>query len=223
MSFTIVVLSVFGDRMVPDTVFLELFWVVAFGPLMSKFKSHKPLVVSIIFYCCKTRTLLVDSEKQIQAFETKWLRKLLRISYFEHTTYRVQSKINFLVGPQEPHLATVKRRKFAWFGHVTSHDSLSRTVLRENLGMGWGGQCRGRQRKCRMDNVKEWTSLSMPEVRTMASRRKHWKRTAESSIMSPRGSKRTKDLTELWTKHSAALVQMATVCFHLCLVADCFW
>ena len=45
------------------------------------------------------------------------------------TNDRVRGKINFLVGPQEPLLATVKRRKLAWFGHVTRHDSLSKTTL----------------------------------------------------------------------------------------------
>ena len=37
-----------------------------------------------------------------------------------------------------------------------------------------------------MDNVKEWTSLPMPELLTMASCRKVWKRiSAESSLMCP--------------------------------------
>ena len=55
-----------------------------------------------------------DSEKRIQAFETKCLRKLLRISYLEHKTNDwVQSKINFLVDLQEPLLAAVTRRKLA--------------------------------------------------------------------------------------------------------------
>ena len=46
----------------------------------------------------------------------------------------VWSKVNFLVGPQEPLLATVKRWKLAWFGHVTCPDSLSKTILRGHLG-----------------------------------------------------------------------------------------
>ena len=46
---------------------------------------------------------------------------LLHISYLEHKTNDwVQSKINFLVGPQKPLLATVKRRKLAWFRHVSA-------------------------------------------------------------------------------------------------------
>ena len=41
----------------------------------------------------------------------------------------VRSMINFLVGPQEPLLTTVKRQKLTWLGHVTRYDSLSKTIL----------------------------------------------------------------------------------------------
>ena len=45
------------------------------------------------------------------------MRKLLHISYLEHKTNDwVQSMINFLMGPQEPLLATVKRRQLPWVG-----------------------------------------------------------------------------------------------------------
>ena len=67
---------------------------------------------SILLHSCEKWTLLADSEKRIQAFETKYLRKLFRISYLEHKTNDwVRSKTNFLVGSQEPLLATVKRQK----------------------------------------------------------------------------------------------------------------
>ena len=125
-----------------------------------------------------------DSEKRIQAFETKCLRNLLRIPYLVHKTNDwVRSKMNFLADPQEPLLAAVKRRKLAWFGHVPRHDSLSKTILRGTLE-GW--QRRGRQRKCWMDNIKEWTTLPMPKLLTRTSCRKDGKRkSAESSRMSP--------------------------------------
>ena len=61
------------------------------------------------------------------------------------------SNINFLVSSQEPLLATVKRRKLAWFGHVTRHDSLSKTILQGTLEV--GRRC-VQQRKCWMDNIK---------------------------------------------------------------------
>ena len=63
----------------------------------SKFKLYETLVTPILLYRCETWTLLADSEKRIQAFETKCLGKLLRISYLEQKTNDwVRSKINFL-------------------------------------------------------------------------------------------------------------------------------
>ena len=157
----------------------------------SKFKLYKSLVTSIFLYGCEILTLLATSGKGIQAFKTKCLRKVLRISCLEHRTNDwVRSIINFLVGPQESLLATVKRRKFAWFGHVTRYDSFSRTILQGTLD---GGRRRGPQRKCLMD-IKEWTFLPMPELLIMASCTKDWKRIpAEWSLMSARRPNWSKD------------------------------
>ena len=108
-----------------------------------------------------------EKKKRIQAFEAKCTRKHFLIIYLEHKTNDwVRSKINFLVGAQEPFLATVKKRKLALFGHITRHNSLSKTILQ---GILEGGQCCGWQRKCWLDNMKEWTSLPMPELLTSGS------------------------------------------------------
>ena len=72
------------------------------------------------------------------------LMKLLRVSYLEHKTNDwVRSKISFLVDPQEPLLATVKRGKPAWFVPVTRHDNLSKTILQGTLEGGQRRDCRG--------------------------------------------------------------------------------
>ena len=85
---------------------LSRIWTCNTISFASKFKLYRSLVTSIL-YGCKTWTLPADSEKSIQAFETKCLGKLLRISCFEHKTKeKVRSKINSLVGPQERLLAT---------------------------------------------------------------------------------------------------------------------
>ena len=87
-------------------------------------------------------------------------------------TRRVRSENKFLVGPQEPLLATVRRRKLAWFGHVTRHDSLSKPILQGTLD-------NGRRRVISRGNtgwtVKGWTSLPIAELFTLASGRKDWK------------------------------------------------
>ena len=70
-----------------------------------------------------------DAEKRIQALETKDLGKLVRISCLEHETNDwVRSMIHFLLGTQKPLLATVRRRKLAWFERITRSDSLSKTI-----------------------------------------------------------------------------------------------
>ena len=152
---------------------------ISFG---SKFKLYKSVFIPIFLYGCETWTLLADSEKRIQAFENKCMRKLLRISYLGHKTNDwVQSKINFLVSPQKSLLATVKRQTLAWF---TRHDSLSKTIPQGILEV---GRRFGRHRKCWMDNIKEWTSLPVPELLTRTFCQKDWKSiSAESFLMCPR-------------------------------------
>ena len=72
--------------------------------------------INIFPFAVKHGPCLLIPKKGIQASKTKCMKKLFYIFYLEHKTNdRVQSKINFLVGPQEPRLASIKRRKLAWF------------------------------------------------------------------------------------------------------------
>ena len=85
-----------------------------------------------------------------------------------------------------------------WYGSDMSHVT-TKPVLRGTLE---GGRRRDRQRKCWMDNIKEWTSLPMPELGARASCRKDLKRiSAEWSLMPPPflppWSNRSRDQTEL--------------------------
>ena len=118
----------------------------------------------------------------------KCLRRLLRISYKDHaTTEYVRALMTTYVGPQEPLLATVKRRKLTWFGHVARHNSLCKTILQGTVE---GGRKRGRQRKSWSDNIKEWTDLTMPELLAKSTDRLAWRWTTSSSaLMSPRRQK----------------------------------
>ncbi|KAL8580775.1 hypothetical protein ACOMHN_018447 [Nucella lapillus] len=49
-------------------------------------RLYKLLVISILLYGYKSWTLNAETERQLQAFEHKWYRKLLRIHYSEHKT-----------------------------------------------------------------------------------------------------------------------------------------
>ena len=154
-----------------------------------KHKLYKTLVVSILLYGCEAWTLLADTERRIQAFESKCMRRLLGISYKEHKTNEyVWQTVESLVGPQEHLLATVKRRKLKWFGHITRHDSLCKTIMQGTVE---GGRRRGRQHKSWSDNIKTWTDLSTPELLESAADRPVWRRiaTSASTLRSPLRSK----------------------------------
>ena len=91
----------------------------------NKFKLYKSLVTPIVLYGCEIWTLLADSEKKDPCFRNEVPEeKLLRIFYLEAQDQRLGAEQNnFLVGSLEPLLATVKRRKLAWLGHITRHAS----------------------------------------------------------------------------------------------------
>ena len=101
---------------------------------------------------------------------------------------------------------------------ITSHDCLSKTIL---PGILKGGRHRGRHMKCWMDlatSDTEWTSLSVSETLSTASRRKDWTRiSAESSTVSPRQTNRSKDYNELNCKQThliplSSIVRTAAKC-----------
>ena len=122
-------------------------------------------------------------EKRFQAFETKWPRKLLHISYLEHkTNNRAWSTINFLMvhrnsaGNWQETETCMVRTCHTPPQPLQNHPS-------EYLGR-WVTPWLAED--CWMDNIKEWTSLSMPELLTRASCKNYWKRiSAKSSFMSP--------------------------------------
>ena len=113
------------------------------------------------------------------------LKAALKSPYLEHNDQRLGAEQDQLPvwSTGISLLATVTRRTLAWLGHVTIHDGLSKTIFQ---GTSEVGQRHSRLRKCWMDNVKEWTSLSMPEFLKIASSKNGWKKiSAESSLVSP--------------------------------------
>jgi hypothetical protein len=80
-------------------------------------------------------------------------------------------KINMYAGKQEPLLSVIKRSKLALYGHATRHDSLPKMILQGTVN---GSRKIGGHRKTWIDNVKEWTSLSVSTLLSSAERREQW-------------------------------------------------
>ena len=102
------------------------------------------LVTSIFLKACESWTLTAELQKGTQAIEMKCYRKTLRISYKDLVTNQeVRAKIQQAIGPHEPLLTIVKRRKLQWYGHVSRSSGLAKTILQGTVK---GGRRQGRQR-----------------------------------------------------------------------------
>ena len=122
----------------------------------------------------------------------KCFRRMLGNSWSDRKTNEyVHAKVTALAGPKKPLLTTVKRRKLMWFGHVTRHNTLPKTVLQGTLE---GGRRRGRQAKSWMDNIKDWTRMDSPTLIRKAEDRSGWRSLArKKSLMSPLRPSRSGD------------------------------
>ena len=98
------------------------------------------------------------------------------------------------------HLKLTRPANGAIIPHVRTHALIYTPYLAEWAHLHGSGMShattgcpgRGRQRKCWKDNIKAQTSLPMPELLTMASCKKDWKRiSAESPLMPPPPLRRT--------------------------------
>ena len=150
----------------------------------SKMRLYRALALSTLLYGCESWTMSAETIKKVQTFETKCFRRMLCITWQERKTNEyVRSQVALLDGPQEPLLAIIKRRKLQWFGHVTRHNTLPKTILQGTLE---GGRKRGRQQKSWFDNIKEWTRMDSPTLLKTAENRACWRQLARtSSLMSP--------------------------------------
>ena len=163
---------------------LNKFWSSKNISFVTKIKLYKTIVLSTLLYGCESWTLTANSTKSIQAFENKCDRRMLGISWKDRTTSEFEQRgIKARAGQQENLLGIVKRRKLAWFGHISRHNSLAKTVLQGTLE---GGRKRGRQVKCWADNLKEWTRLDSPTLTKLAENRPAWHSLSyDVSTMSP--------------------------------------
>ena len=89
---------------------------------------------------------------------------------FPKDTYRTCAR-NLHIGPYED-LATVKRRKLKWYGHLTRSDGITKVTLQGTVE---GRRRRGRPKKSWIDNIAEWTGKSFADTQTMAHNRQEWR------------------------------------------------
>ena len=127
-----------------------------------KYNLYRSLVLSILTYGCETWTISVAMQKKISAFESKAHRKLLGIKYQDRiTNVCVRNRITMLLGTYEPLLKTIKRRKLKWFGHVSRHDNLCKTIMQGSVEE---TRKQGRPKSQWIDNIAKWTKRDVNDL-----------------------------------------------------------
>ena len=109
---------------------LKLIWKDKNIRIKHKIRLMRALVITIFLYACETWTLTAELQRRIQSLEFRCFRKILGISYKDRiTNEQVRKTIIKQIGPYEDLLATVKRRKLKWYGHVTRSDGLNQSDI----------------------------------------------------------------------------------------------
>ena len=151
---------------------------------------HDALIITIFLYAYETRTLTTELQRRIQSLVFRCFRKILGISYKDRiTNEQVLNTIIKHIGPYEDLLATVKRRKLKWYGHVTISDGLTKVILQGTVE---GSRRRDNPKKSWIDNIPKWTGKSFAETQAMAHNRQEWRELTRKSVMTrPYGSSRS--------------------------------
>ena len=114
-----------------------------------------------ILYACESWTLTAELEKRTQATEMRFCRRLLNISYKDH----VENMTNSF-------LTLIKKWKLRWFGHLSRSSGLAKTILHGTVN---GKRREDRQKKKRVDTIKEWTGIDFAISTRAAENRTRWK------------------------------------------------
>ena len=141
--------------------------------IRTKMRLLRAIVISTALYGCEAWTLSAETERRINAFEFRCLRRILKVSYTEHRTNEsIRKEITEIIGPHEPLLTIVKRRKMQFYGHINRAGNLATTILQGPVD---GKRGRGRPRTTWLKNIVDWTGRPVNDLHTLSMDRQAWK------------------------------------------------
>jgi exonuclease III len=146
--------------------------------IRTKIRLLRAIVIATALYGCEAWTLSAETERRIQAFEFRCLRRLLKVSYTEHRTNEsIRAEIIKNIGPHEPLITIVKKRKMQFYGHTNRAGNLATTILQGSVD---GNRGRGRPRTTWLKNIVDWSGLEVNNLHTLSLDRQTWKRTIDA-------------------------------------------
>lgn len=112
-------------------------------------------VWSILLYGCETWTLKTSTINRLEAFELWCYRRMLRISWVEHTS---NNDVLAMMNTNRELVNTIKTRKTQYFGHIIRGPkySLLRLIIQGKVE---GTRWIGRKKLSWLRNIRQWTGL----------------------------------------------------------------
>jgi hypothetical protein len=142
-----------------------------------KLKLLKTLVWPVALYGCETWTLRAADTARLMAFEMTCYRRALRISWTDH---RTNEAVLEEMETERELMATIRKRKLQFFGHVIRARNLCTHILE---GRVHGKRSRGRQRRRWSDDIKDWTGRSLAECTDAARDIRRWRGLVQTSMV----------------------------------------
>jgi len=142
-----------------------------------KLRLMRSLVWTVALYGCETWTLRMEDKRRISAFEMTTYRRMLRVSWRE---FRTNESILEELRPEQRLLEVVRGRKLNYFGHMIRADKLPAFICQGYVD---GKRARGRPRRRWMDDVEEWTGMTMADCVRSARNREQWRKLASSTLV----------------------------------------
>ena len=131
----------------------------------------KTLVWSILLYGCETWCINEKDRNKLGAFEMWGYRRMLRISWQDHTT---NEEVLTRMNEKRTLIASISLRRSRWIGHIMRHESLVGHIVEGTIE---GENRRGRPRKEYIQQLKEDHGFTMyVELKRACQDRRFWRR-----------------------------------------------
>ena len=131
-----------------------------------KVRLMKAYVWSTLLYGCESWTLTAETQRNLEAVEMWYYRRMLRISYTEHVS---NEEVLQRIGVKRELLLTIKTRQKKFLGHVIRKGAIEDLSLSGRIP---GKRARGGQRKTFSDNF----DLTARHLWDSARNRKEWRK-----------------------------------------------
>ena len=126
-------------------------------------------IYPIISYGCECWTISKPMADLVQAAEMWFLRKMMRISWTEHTS---NEEVLRRAGTDRGLLKSIRKRQMKFFGHVMRREGLEHLAVTGKIE---GKKGRGRPRVGYVKALSTWANVEAKELIKTAKNRVEWR------------------------------------------------